>query len=59
MTSIRLEHLASKGENSFVSNFKVSDYFLKLWVAMIFAGWWPLDRLQAIITLCSFSFLMK
>jgi len=26
-TSIRLEHSSSNAENSFVSNFKISDYF--------------------------------
>ena len=26
-TSIRLEHLSSNAENSFVSNFKIADYF--------------------------------
>jgi len=27
MTSIRLEHSSSNAENSFVSNFKIADYF--------------------------------
>jgi len=29
-TFIRLEHLSSTGENSFVSNFKLADYFFWL-----------------------------
>jgi len=28
MTSIRIEHSSSNAKNSFVSNFKIADYFL-------------------------------
>jgi len=31
-TSIRLEISSSNAEKSFVSDFKIADYFLKLWV---------------------------
>jgi len=35
MTSTRLEHLSSKPEKSFVSNFKIADYFFWLQVTFI------------------------
>ena len=35
-TSIRFEHSSSNAEKSFVSNFKIADYFFKLRVTIVF-----------------------
>jgi len=59
MTSIRLEHSSSNAEKSFVSNFKIADYFFKLQVTMFSAVWWPWIVWKCSIALRGFSFVMK